>query len=223
MKVELEITEDGSHTLAVPELKEHYHSIHGAVSESKHIFIEAGLKYSSPEKEKLNVLEIGFGTGLNALLTCLELSGKKTYCDYVAIEKFPVQENIYQRLNYPDILGISKELFLLLHQCDWGKRIKISPEFFLKKICCDAAEMQLPENFFDLVYFDAFGPDKQAEVWSENIFTAIYISMKDHAVLTTYSTKGVVKRMLKNIGFNIEKLPGPKGKREILRAVKDGY
>jgi tRNA U34 5-methylaminomethyl-2-thiouridine-forming methyltransferase MnmC len=220
MDLKLEITEDGSHTLAVPDLNEHYHSVHGAINESKHIFIEAGLKYSLPAKEKINILEIGFGTGLNALLTFIELSKVNIPCEYTSIEAYPLEEKIFSQLNYPKLLGAPEEIFLFLHKSEWDKKVKISPAFELYKIHCKAQEMKLAENNFDVVYFDAFAPDVQPEVWSEEIFKNIFLSMKNNAVLTTYSTKGIVKRILKNIGFKIEKLPGPKGKREILRAIK---
>jgi tRNA U34 5-methylaminomethyl-2-thiouridine-forming methyltransferase MnmC len=220
MNLKIEITGDGSHTISVEELNEHYHSIHGAIRESQHIFIEAGLKYSIKEKNKINILEIGFGTGLNALLTFLELSKQNIFCDFISIEKFPLEENMYIELNYPEILNIPKEIFLSLHNSAWNERVKISDNFFLRKICCDAINMNLSDNFFDVIYFDAFGPDKQPEIWSKNIFSTIFRSMKLEAVLVTYSTKGDVKRILKETGYKIEKLPGPKGKREILRGVK---
>jgi len=220
MIVKIETTEDGSHTLAVPGLNEHYHSIHGAISESKHIFIEACLKYSLQKKNKINILEIGFGTGLNTLMTLLELSKLNISCDYTSIENFPLKKEIYKQLNYPGTLGISKEFFLSLHTSIWNEKVKITSIFDLHKINCNAQEMILTENSFDVVYFDAFAPDIQPEMWTKNIFENIWRSMKTNAVLTTYSTKGDVKRILKNIGFKIEKLPGPKGKREILRATK---
>ena len=220
MNVQLEITEDGSHTLIVPELNEHYHSVHGAINESKHIFIEAGLRYSLQKKEKINILEIGFGTGLNALLTFIELLKLNIPCEYTSIEAFPLEEKIFSQLNYPKLLGVQDEIFLSLHKAEWNKRVNISDNFELHKIHCKAQDMELTEGKYDVVYFDAFAPDIQPEVWSEEVFRNIFFSMNDNAVMTTYSTKGTIKRILKNIGFKIEKLPGPKGKREILRAMK---
>ena len=195
MEVKLVLTEDGSHTLAVPGLDEHYHSIYGAVSESQYIFINAGLLNIIPAKKAISILEIGFGTGLNALLTLHELSGKNIYCEYDAIELNPVPEEIYTALNYPEILGIPAGIFHSLHNCKWNKKISISDVFSLHKILASAMEMQLKKSHYDLVYFDAFGPNKQPEMWSEEIFKKIYNSMKTGRILTTYSTKGNVKRI----------------------------
>lgn len=220
MNVKLVLTEDGSHTLAVPSLEEHYHSVHGAVSESRHIFINAGLKYALQNKTKVNILEIGFGTGLNALLTFIELSGKKIFCDYTGVELYPLPEQIYSVLNYPSFLNVPGKNFLSLHQCKWNEKVKISDYFLLNKIQTSAIDIVPEPSHYDLVYFDAFGPDKQPEMWSEEIFHKIFCSLKNGGVLATYSTKGSVKRMLKTAGFSIEKLPGPTGKREILRARK---
>jgi tRNA U34 5-methylaminomethyl-2-thiouridine-forming methyltransferase MnmC len=220
MNVKLEITGDGSHTLSVLDMNEHYHSVHGAISESRHIFIEAGLKYILPEKEKINILEIGFGTGLNALLAFIELSKLNIPCEYTTIEAYPLEEKIFSKLNYPELLNIPAKHFISMHRSEWNKKVKISPTFELHKIQCKVQDIQLKENYFDVVFFDAFAPDIQPEVWAEEIFKTIFSSMKNNSVLTTYSTKGTVKRTLKNIGFIIEKLPGPKGKREILRATK---
>ncbi|MFH0867009.1 MAG: tRNA (5-methylaminomethyl-2-thiouridine)(34)-methyltransferase MnmD [Bacteroidota bacterium] len=220
MNVQLVLTGDGSHTLAVPSMDEHYHSIHGAVSESGHIFINAGLKYALQDKKKIRILEIGFGTGLNALLTFVELSGEKIFCEYTGIELYPVPEEIYSKLNYPAVLDIPDKSFLALHRCDWNEKIRISDFFSIYKIQISARNMKINKSYYDLVYFDAFGPDKQPEMWTEEVFRKISDSLKMGGILTTYSTKGSVKRIVKASGFSIEKLPGPAGKREILRAVK---
>jgi len=220
MNLKFVITEDGSHTLAVPELNEHYHSVHGAISESQHIFINAGLKYLISKKQKINILEIGFGTGLNALLTFNEISNLKVFCEYTAIEAYPLAEEIYNKLNYQELLCIPDDIFFKLHQCEWNKNITISKYFSIQKNLCEVQKMRLAVNHFDLVYFDAFAPDIQPEMWTKEIFENIFLSMKKGAIFTTYSTKGEVKRKLKETGFNIEKLEGPKGKREILRAEK---
>ncbi len=220
MDLKFVITEDGSHTLAVSGMNEHYHSVHGAISESQHIFINAGLKHVIDKKQKINILEIGFGTGLNALLTLIETSKLEISCEYTAIEAYPLAEDIYNNLNYQELLNIQDDLFLKIHQCEWNKNINISKNFNLQKKYCQAQKMILASNHFDLVYFDAFAPDIQPEMWDREIFENIFLSMKKGAILTTYSTKGEVKRKLKEIGFAIEKLKGPKGKREILRAEK---
>lgn len=221
MNLKLIFTEDGSHTLAVPGINEHYHSVHGAVSESQHVFINSGLKQVIPDKKSIHILEIGFGTGLNTLLTLIELSGKNIFCEYTGIELYPVPEEIYSLLNYPALLGIPDKIFHSLHQCSWNEKKNISDSFILHKIQTSAMGIQLNKSYYDLVYFDAFGPDKQPEMWSEEIFRKIFDSMKTGGILTTYSTKGSVKRILKASGFSIEKLQGPAGKREILRAVKE--
>lgn len=218
--IKIVLTEDGSHTLSVPSLDEHYHSVHGAISESEHIFINAGLRYILQDKPKINILEIGFGTGLNALLTLREITEKRIPCEYTAIEISPLEEKIFSELNYPTLLGIQKNILLSLHQCRWDEKEKINDSFTLNKIHSSIHELSLPSEKFDLVYFDAFGPDKQPGMWTEDVFMKIFSSIKNGGIMTTYSTKGDVKRNLKAAGFSIEKLPGPKGKREILRAKK---
>lgn len=222
LQLELKITSDGSHTLYVPELNEHYHSIHGAIQESQHIFVDAGLKMFIGNKNEINILEIGFGTGLNALLTLQECSATNSIISYNGIEAYPLFPEIYSQLNYVSLLKTedSKRYFKMLHEAEWGRQIEINKWFFLKKIQSDIRSYLFPVNEFDLIYFDAFGPDVQPDLWTEEIFTNIYKSLKTGGILITYSCKGIVKRALKNAGFLIEKLPGPPGKREILRSLK---
>jgi len=220
MKIDLIITEDGSHTLSIPELNEHYHSVHGAINESKHIYIEAGLNFVIKNKTNINVLEIGFGTGLNALLTFQEISKSNVFCEYTTVEAFPIEKEIYTKLNYSEKTGISNEIFLNFHNSAWNKKIFFSDKFILYKIHETIQKTFFEQNYFDVVYYDAFGPNVQAEMWTKDVFSSIYNSMKVGAVLVTYSTKGDVKRALKESGFSVEKLQGPKGKREILRAYK---
>jgi tRNA U34 5-methylaminomethyl-2-thiouridine-forming methyltransferase MnmC len=220
MKSTLTITADGSHTLAVPGTTEHYHSVHGAIAESKHIYINAGLNHAIKDNKHLTILEIGFGTGLNALLTYLELSKLNVSCEYTAVEAFPLEEAIFKQLNYSELLNVQPSVFLKMHTSEWNTDTEISSCFKLQKIREDACKIKLPANTFNLVYFDAFSPAVQPEMWTKEIFASIYSSMKGNALLTTYCTKGEVKRALKETGFTITKLPGPAGKREILRAVK---
>jgi tRNA U34 5-methylaminomethyl-2-thiouridine-forming methyltransferase MnmC len=220
MNLEFIITEDGSHTLLLPELKEHYHSVHGAIAESQHIFINAGIHFALQKNTSLNILEIGFGTGLNALLAYVDSVKNNFRCNYTSVEAHPLPENIFSRLNYAELLGVPDEKFLSLHQCKWNEVLRISDHFNFLKMLISALEMILPQDYYDLVFFDAFAPDIQPELWSSQVFSNINASMKKNAILTTYSTKGDVKRTLKSTGFTIEKLPGPKGKREILRACK---
>ena len=221
MKFSLITTEDGSHSLYSPELNESYHSVHGALSESMHIFIEAGLNEVIKTKNALNILEVGFGTGLNAFLTRFFCEKMHIQTSYYGVEAFPVSEEIYSQLNYHTVLNkTNQQYFLDLHTAEWDKSVQISENFLLKKHLAPISEVSIPDNFFDLVYFDAFAPQYQPEMWTVGIFEKIYKSMSNEAILTTYCCKGDVKRALKSVGFQIEKLPGPKGKREMLRARK---
>ena len=226
-EVRIEITGDGSHTLFVPSLNEHYHSVFGAITESVHIFIEAGLNYVAKGKEKIDILEVGLGTGLNALLSCIYAEEQNLFIRYTSLEKFPLPIEMTSQLNYPhemtshfEITPGAAEAYHQIHLSAWNQWIGISKNFQLFKIKTDLREYSPVPDSFDLVYFDAFGPDKQPEMWTADVFNNIYTGMKQGGVLVTYSTKGEVKRNLKSAGFSIEKLPGPPGKREILRATK---
>ena len=213
------ITEDGSTTLFIPELNEHYHSIHGAVQESMHIFIREG--YTQIRNFPAHIFEAGFGTGLNAFLTFLvsEREGKSIH--YTAIEKYPLEDQFVRQLNYPERTDPAKAgVFHALHDASWDQDIRISEYFTLHKMKGDLLEVQLPDTSYDLVFFDAVGPDKQPELWTEKIFRMLYQSMNEGASLVTFSVKGSVKRALKAAGFSLEKLPGPPGKREMTRATK---
>ena len=216
---EIVITKDGSHSVYFPELDEHYHSVHGAITESLHVFIDAGLKQC--EKNDIRILEMGFGTGLNALLTLANANESGRSVHYTGIEKYPLQPVIINSLNYESITDSpGSGILKLMHDSPWGEEIMILPGFILKKIQCDMQELD-QKNEFDLVYFDAFAPDKQPELWTDKIFRRIFLAMKPHSILTTYSSKGLVRRNLKAAGFRVEKLPGPPGKREMTRAWKD--
>ena len=224
---QLKITEDGSHTLFVSEIDECYHSTKGAIQESMHIFINAGFKQCV--KPDVNVLEIGFGTGLNAFLTLNllttneEISGKKIenkIINYTAIELFPVEIEKVIQLNYPEIIDKNKRtLFEKLHTCEWNKAVKITDNFTLTKLNADFTAIEL-NGTFDMIYFDAFSPEKQPEMWSEEMFKKLYLCAAENSVLTTYCAKGSVRRAMQAAGFQVERLPGPPGKREILRARK---
>lgn len=211
----LQITEDGSHTLFVPEIEECYHSTKGAIQESRHIFIEAGLKQFA--KSEINVLEIGFGTGLNALLTSLE---SDVLVNYSTIELYPVPIEQALKLNYPELLGPeSVVLFEKIHSSPWNEKVQISENFSITKLNADFTRTDFDEKF-DVIYFDTFSPEKQPEMWSEEMFRKLYLCASENAVLTTYCAKGAVRRAMKSAGFAVERLPGPPGKREILRARK---
>lgn len=211
----LTTTKDGSQTIYIPELDEHYNSTNGAIQEAMIVYLGAGLNYCN--KEKINILEIGFGTGLNAFLTMNE--SKKTI-NYSSIELYPLNKEEYSLLNhYKFIAGSKKELFIKMHEVKWEEFYPITERFKLKKIQADLTINSF-EDKYDVVYFDAFAPDVQPHLWTEEVFQKIYNSMNDGGILTTYCVKGIVKRALKSCGFRIEKLPGAAGKREMLRAIK---
>ncbi len=218
MNSELRITKDGSHTLFVPEIDECYHSTHGAIQESMHIFINASLKHCS--RDNINILEIGFGTGLNAFLALLEAerSGKKIH--YTTIEKYPVKLEKAVELNYPEQIDATKKnLFLEIHSAKWGEAIGITSFFSVEKIKGDFTLFE-PERNFDVIFFDAFSPEKQPEMWTVERFKTIYEHSNSGATMTTYCAKGAVRRAMQAAGFVVERLPGPPGKREILRGTR---
>jgi len=215
-------TSDGSHSIFIPELNEHYHSFHGAIQESKHVFIEAGLKYVAAQQQTISILEIGLGTGLNALLTLMEAQALSKAIHYTALEAFPLGSDITNALNYIAALDAKEyaDPFELIHSSEWEKETRITTTYSLKKINDTLRHVSLPGDQFDLIYFDAFGPPVQPEMWTEEVFSKIYTTTRNKGVLVTYCAKGEVKRTLKKVGFAIENLPGPPGKREMIRAVK---
>jgi tRNA U34 5-methylaminomethyl-2-thiouridine-forming methyltransferase MnmC len=211
-------TSDGSDTIFVPELNEHYHSIHGAVQESTFIFINNGFDFC--KADPLNIFEVGFGTGLNALLTALKSIGGTREVNYTSIEKYPVSQKIIGSLNHPDIAGRDgKEIYNYIHSSPWNIQVKICKNFNLTKIEGDFTTTPLSGNY-DLIYFDAFGPDKQPEMWTKEMFAGIASVTSKDGVFVTYSAKGEVKRNLRSCGFEVELLPGPPGKRQIIRGIK---
>ncbi len=216
-QIDIIITGDGSHSLMEKGLNEPYHSLKGALSESLHVFIEKGLK--ACQKQEIRLLEIGFGTGLNALLTFLETEKKEFEVWYDSIEKHPLPVEMAKELNYPRQIGVSPEIFKKFHEAPWNERVALNPRFYLKKIKADLLSWETRAKY-DLVYFDAFCPDRQPEMWEKPIFLKIYEHMVAGGILVTYSAKGKIKRLLKEVGFLVEALPGPPGKREMTRAVK---
>jgi tRNA U34 5-methylaminomethyl-2-thiouridine-forming methyltransferase MnmC len=235
----IQITEDGSHTLFSEMAGQTYHSSHGAVQESRHIFISQLMgrcstvdDHQSGMNGVLSVLEIGFGTGLNALLTAQWARENGVKIEYTTIELYPLAEGIYRELNYGRLLG-DEELFLKLHEMDWDVDLQcVTENFAIRKCKSDIVEwlnsqqstvdgQQLVDNgLYDVVYFDAFSPDAQPELWSEEVFRNVYALMKEGGVLMTYCAKGDVRRAMLAAGFGVEKLQGPPGKRHILRARK---
>jgi tRNA U34 5-methylaminomethyl-2-thiouridine-forming methyltransferase MnmC len=211
-------TSDGSHTIYVPELNEHYHSIHGAVQESQHIFIREG--YDNCNAEPLNIFEAGFGTGLNALLTAVRAVKENREVYYTSIEKYPVGSDLIMSLNHYEFAGPDgKRIFELIQSSPWEQMNCICNNFNLRKINGDLSDY-IPEYPVDLVYFDAFGPDKQPSMWTREIFERISSAMRSGGILVTYSSKGEVKRNLRSAGFYVKLLPGPPGKREMISAKK---
>ncbi len=212
---ELVITEDGSASIYVPALKEHYHSHFGAKQESQHIFINSALAQLS--KESITILEYGFGTGLNALMTYDYAKANNKTIHYYGLEKYPLEKKEYSALNY----DANSTVFIALHQLEWEFEAKIDTHFYLKKIQIDFRKFPIRPLFFDIVYFDAFAPDIQPHLWTITLFENIYASMKPGGIFITYTVKGIVRRLLKKVGFKVEKIAGPPGKREITRAWKE--
>ena len=213
------LTSDGSHTLFNPETGEHFHSTFGALTESEHIFIRAGLDVIPSKIKPVNLLEIGLGTGLNALLALRWAEKYKREVNYFAVESFPLEKEVLLKLNYPEILGVDPKKYVAIHAAK-NKKVQLSDCFSFSFQHVSLQKVIFPQDHYHLVFFDAFSPDVQPEMWTEDCFEKIAKSMKRGGVLTTYSCKGTVKRALKAAGFQIEKLPGPPGKREFLRAVK---
>lgn len=200
-------------------MNEHYHSTFGAVQESSFIFIENGLKFC--KSDPLKIFEVGFGTGLNAFLTALEALKGSRRIEYTTIEKFPLEGSIIDQLNYSSFaVTDSNNLFKLIHSSSWNKFNEICMNFSLKKIKGDITSEPF-SGCYDLIYFDAFGPDKQPEMWTPEIFLQIAGITEKNGILVTYSAKGEVKRNLRSSGFNVTLLPGPPGKRQITRAIKN--
>lgn len=218
LKREIKLTEDGSHTIFIPDLNEHYHSTHGAIQEALHVYINAGLQFS--DKNPIHILEIGFGTGLNTYLSLVEAENKNRSVIYHSVERYPIEEDQLKVLNYPDLIEFeSRDLFKKLHYAEWNKSCKISTNFSLKKISGDLKQIEL-EDKYDLIFFDAFAPDIQPELWTEAIFKKLYDCTNPNAILMTYCSKGIVKRALRASGFEVKRLAGPPGKHHILRATK---
>ena len=221
-------TEDGSCSLKLNHFDEQFHSVHGAMAESMHIYIHSGLK--SLSQQQISVFEMGFGTGLNALLTLAHSADKQIH--YHTVEAFPLNENEYLSLNYidsifaqfQDIFPFSKEelqqFFIAMHKSENGEILQITPNFHFKKEIILLENKTWDDTPFDLIYFDAFSPETQPELWNDSVFEKLYAILHEGGVLTTYCAKGVVKRSLKKAGFIVDSLPGPTGKREITKAVK---
>ncbi|SDS12974.1 tRNA U34 5-methylaminomethyl-2-thiouridine-forming methyltransferase MnmC [Formosa sp. Hel1_31_208] len=224
MRRKIITTADGSKTIQIEDWNEQYHSVHGAIQEANHVYIKHGLLFYYSENKRLpnqpiSVLEIGFGTGLNALLTLLTAQNFGHPVHYVGVEAFPVTSEELQELNYPSELHIGSSLFEALHETPWETVNHISEDFQLikqKKYFKEISEV----NTYDVIYFDAFGARVQPELWTKELFQIMYKALRQNGVLTTYAAIGRVRRNLESIGFHVERLQGPPGKRHMLRAVK---
>jgi tRNA U34 5-methylaminomethyl-2-thiouridine-forming methyltransferase MnmC len=218
---EIILTKDGSHSLVHTELNETYHSIHGAIQESKYVFIEKGLEFwlNVNNNHDATILEIGFGTGLNALLTLQKSVQLQSKVYYATLEAFPLSKEIWTRLNYPESLG-DREAFDQLHSLPWDSEHAVTDTFLLKKYYTTLQAVTLLPNSFDVVYYDAFAPSKQPEMWSMDVLEKVSNALRQRGVFVTYCAKGQLKRDLKDLNFIVETLPGPPGKKEMVRAVK---
>jgi tRNA U34 5-methylaminomethyl-2-thiouridine-forming methyltransferase MnmC len=216
--IELIVTSDGSHTIYVPELNEHYHSVHGAAQEAALVYVKNGLEFC--ETDPVSIFEAGFGTGLNTLLTATSCIKNNRTLHYTSIEKYPLPLSVISTLNHSAFAGEDgKSLFDKMHKSEWEISEKITDRFYLKKIKGDLTDCKI-EGEFDIIYFDAFGPDKQPDMWTTVIFKKISDATVKGGIFVTYSAKGDVKRLLKANGFRVTMLPGPPGKREMIRAIK---
>jgi tRNA U34 5-methylaminomethyl-2-thiouridine-forming methyltransferase MnmC len=214
-------TADGSHSLFNEELNETYHSVHGAIQESVHVFIKNGLQYVLERSVVLpiSIFEVGFGTGLNALLTLQYLQGRANAVNYTAIEHSPLGEEIWSKLNYASLLNLGSE-YKDLHDSAWGRPQAVTSKFNLLKLNNTLQQVSLSKQSLDLVYYDAFAPSKQPELWSFEVLRKISEALKPGGVLVTYCAKGQLKRDLNVLGLIVETLAGPPGKKEMVRAVK---
>ncbi|MCF6297798.1 MAG: tRNA (5-methylaminomethyl-2-thiouridine)(34)-methyltransferase MnmD [Flavobacteriaceae bacterium] len=218
MERKIIITADGSSSVYIPQWEEHYHSKHGAIQEAYHVFIKYGLDLFD-NTSKINILEIGFGTGLNCLITFLEAKKRNLKINYDGVEAYPLKAEEILQLNYAQQLNIKSKTFEKIHAVTWNEKENIDSDFLLNKRKQFFNDID-DKNAFNLIYFDAFGARVQPELWTEIIFKKMYDSLKSNGVLVTYSAKGSVRRAMQAVGFLVEKLPGPPEKREMLRGVK---
>ena len=223
LKREIRTTNDGSKTLYINELNENYHSHHGALQEAEHVFIKNGLILV--KDYEINILELGFGTGLNVLVTINEYlkTDKNHIINYFTLEKYPINDSEIENLAYFDHFDNPelKNIYQKIHQTEWEKPVEIMKGFHLKKIQCDFFDLKnidLPK--INLVYFDCFGARVQPDLWEKPLFKMVSDKMSKNGLLTTYSSKGSVRRILKELNFKVEKKQGPPGKREMINAVK---
>jgi tRNA U34 5-methylaminomethyl-2-thiouridine-forming methyltransferase MnmC len=221
-KIQIITTGDGSHSLLNTELNETYHSVHGARRESLHVFIKHGLDFfceRSAAATPVRILEIGFGTGLNALLTIHRASETQRVLNYTTLEAFPLEASIWSSLNYTEDV-FARELFERIHLAPWAEQFEITPFFSLHKLHATLQQISLAPFSFDVIFFDAFAPNKQPELWQISLLDKVVTAMKPGGVFVTYCAKGQLKRDLKSLNLVVETLEGPPGKKEMVRALK---
>lgn len=218
MQRKIQLTADGSHTFSIPEMNVTYHSHHGAIGESMHVYIDAGLQplLNNITQTPIHIFEMGFGTGLNALLTLQKAIVHKQQIHYSAVELFPLTQAEISQINYGHLLNMQHE-FLQLHNCNWEKDIHLNEYFTLKKVKASLSDTKIPNNV-NCIYFDAFSPTVQPELWTWEIFEKMYEALAPDGVLVTYCSKSEIRRNMMAAGFTVTKIPGPWGKREMVRA-----
>lgn len=219
----IEVTEDGSNTLVHPKFNAHYHSVFGAIQESNHVFIDSGLRFQLPnlQDNRCRILEVGFGSGLNAFNTLISSEELSLNIDYVGVEQYPISLETVSQLNFPTAFRREdlQSTFNKMHDVEWEKPVTISENFTLEKRQQDIFNLK-DENDYDLIFYDAFGPGAQPELWTAPIFEILYKSLKDQGVLVTYCAQGAARRAMQSVGFTVQRCPGPPSKRHMLRAVK---
>lgn len=218
-------TRDGSSSLLIPEMNETYHSTHGAITESEYVFLKMGLdcyREKHPEQKEIHILEVGFGTGLNAWLTAWAVDNQDVKIKFTSIEKYPLAKSLVDQLNYRNKKNSEKatELFDQVHACSWEQSVQISDSFELNKLETDIFKFITDSPSFDLIYFDAFAPSKQPEIWSQEVLRKMYDVLNPNGIFVTYCAQGQFKRDLKAVGFSTEELEGPPGKKEMTRGTK---
>lgn len=220
MQREIRPTADGSHTIAIPEMDVTYHSHHGAIGESRHVFIEAGLQplLAAKTHQPLHVFEMGMGTGLNALLTLQEARMQQYPIRYTAVELFPLTAEEISQLNYGTLLQCQED-FMCIHKAEWETEVRLHPFFTIRKFKTSLLTLEKNDRF-DCIYFDAFSPTHQPELWTDAVFAKLYQMLSPGGTLVTYCSKSVVRKAMMAAGFTVEKIPGPWGKREMVRAVR---
>lgn len=220
MAIEIFTTSDGSHSLLNTELNETYHSTHGALQESIYVFIQKGFEFTAERNQlrEIHILEIGFGTGLNALLTLQKALGHSVNVYYTTLEVFPLDEEVWRNLNYAESLGMTED-FARLHLAKWNEWQTLSPNFHLLKLNGTLQQLDLSASLYDVVYYDAFAPSKQPEMWELPVLEKVIRQLKPNGTFVTYCAKGQLKRDLKTLGLQVETLEGPPGKKEMVRGV----